>query len=318
MLELLMAGGPAAVKYKLTEVIPSGTPPSGWTAYSNTSILDRTKNQFSAIGSTTGDLITYDLLTNKWNDPVSAASSPLRNGTSFAECGSGNLGAYVKWGIQSSSYNTRALYYSGGKFYAAATWTTNCAYPLQCTVGNIAYIFGGQYAYSVDGNNTMAVRTYAMAGNQVALHGTTNPAAYPLRYNAAVGTDGKDIFVFGGVTSAQSGNTATKDILKYTVATKTWTLLANTMPITVGGGGNSPYYQGKFYFLGNATANGSAQNKSLWAYTVATGTWEQLVTFEELDGYRNGLLFIYNDLLYYVCPQLNSTIASRIWTVSLK
>lgn len=316
MLEtMLMFDGkpqPAVGELKLLTV--SGTRPTGWEPYTSASIIDRTNNRIVTISSSNGNITNFDLLTNTWGSPINGGAMVLTYGTRGVEAYNGT--AYVKWGASNGSYVAKAMALTDNAFTAANGWSNTMYYLNQILVGNTWYLFGGRYGYSVDGANTMAVRTFS--GVNIGTHGTTNPTEFQLRFNATLGTDGTDIYVFGGNTSASTGAALTNEILKYTIATKTWSKLPTVTGFSVGGGAMAPYYKGKFYFVGNSTTQGSVDNGWIWTYTVATGLFEKWIYFPELTIYRQGLVFIYNDLLYYFCPYKNNAGGvPDIYTISL-
>lgn len=321
MLELMVMGGDvkASTLYKLTKLTASGTPPANWYPYEHPLILDRKLDKAVAMEYSAGNLIPFNLATNTWEAATAGGGFPLRKGTRFTETAPSGA-AYLKWGIQGGTYQKYALFYSNVKFYSESVSTNFMSNFMQCSIGNLVYLFGGMYGYSVAGDNTLGVYFYNVASaSSYKTHGTVNPNAFTLRYDSCVGTDGVDIYVFGGTLATSTSSTNTYQILKYTVATKIWSTVATASPYPTNGGANVPYYNGKFYFLGNqAPPAGQLDNKKLITYTPATGAWEEVAEFDSLASYRNGSLFLRNDLLYYFCPLYLNAQSNDIFTISLK
>lgn len=316
MLELMMGGNHPATAGKLKQLASNGTPPANFAPYTSTTMVDRSKNRVLAFSESAGQFTPFDLTTNTWGSAITTGFA-IRQGTRVIDSPDGT--GLLKWGMQSGSYVARAMFMSGDVAYAASGWSNTMNYPLQVTLNGVVYLFGGIWTYAVDGANTMGVRTYTLANNTAANHGTLNPTAVDLHYQSIVGTDGTNIFCFGGIKSTSGSNTIATDILKYTVASRQWSVLATTMPFVINGGGLAPYYNGKFYFLGSQVGNNLNANGNVYAYTVATGTWETLYSFPELIPYNRGTLFVMNDLLYYFCPMTTSNVATyNVFTISLK
>lgn len=317
MLELMLGspGKSAPDVLKLVDLPYTGTPPVGWSGYSNAMIFDPYLSRVALHGPNDGLLYPFSLAGGSFSTPDSAnKSNNLRMGTRFAETASNN-GAALKWGINGSYYQNDMLYVNSSlKFYTASTWAGNTAYHNQCTVGNNAYFFGGGYGTSVVGLNNMAVYVWNLFSTGVTAHGTTTMA--PLTYNCFVGHDDISIFIFGGVTSASSGNAVTQEVWRYLLAQKTWQKVSNC-PFAISGGMNTPYYDGKFWFLGATTLNSTTLNGQLWSYKVYDASWKLEATYPELNTYRTGQLFIYNDTLYYFFPQVGSSPSTKIFTIRL-
>ncbi|QXO10647.1 hypothetical protein pEaSNUABM48_00177 [Erwinia phage pEa_SNUABM_48] len=299
----------------LTELIYSGTPPTGWAGYSNAMIFDASKDRFMLHGPNDGKLYPFDLKTNSFSAPGTPASPTLRMGTRFSEVAS-NGGAALKWGIAGSNYTNDCYYVNSAlNFYSTSSWTGNCSYLQQCLVGNVAYFFGGIYGQTVMNKNDMSVYQWNLLSTGITAHGTTTMA--PLTYNAYCGHDDVSIFIFGGAKSVSGSNTASTDVWRYLLAQKVWQKTAN-VPFNLVGGQNAPYYDGKFWFLGATTANDTLLSQQLWSYEVYNATWKLEATYPELAGYRTGQQFVYDDKLYYVMPQNGGQVSTRIFTINLK
>lgn len=300
---------------KLIDLPYTGTPPVGWNGYSHAMIFDPYLFRVVLHGPNDGLLYPFSLAGSSFSVPNSAnKSNPMRMGTRFAETASNN-GAAFKWGINGSSY-LNDMYYvdSSLKFYSTSTWSGNTAYHNQCTVGNNAYFFGGVYGTSVQNLNNMAVYVWNLLSTGVTAHGSL--AMAPLTYNSYIGHDDVSIFIFGGATSTSSGNAITQEVWRYLLAQRVWQKVSNC-PFAITGGMNTPYYDGKFWFLGATITNSTALNGQLWSYKVYDASWKLEATYPELNAYRTGQLFIYKDTLYYFFPQLGGAPSDKIFTIRL-
>lgn len=318
MLEMMLgsAGESKPDLLKLVDLSYSGTPPVGWNGYSNAMVYDPYRSRIALHGPSDGLLYPFDLASNTFAtaDPANRSNS-LRMGTRFAET-SPMGGAAFKWGINGSSYQSDMKYVNSDlKFYTASTWANNTSYHNQCTIGTNAYFFGGAYGTTVMGLNNMAVYMWNLNGTTLAAHGSVTLA--PLTHNAYIGHDDVSIFIFGGTTSNSSGSSLTKEVWRYLLAQKIWQKVSDCPFSGLTGGMNTPFYDGKFWFLGATTTNSSVLNGQLWSYKVYDATWKLEATYPELNNYRTGQLFIYNDTLYYFFPQIGSAATTTIFTIRL-
>ncbi|QKE54478.1 hypothetical protein ACSA002_1640 [Salmonella phage vB_SalM_SA002] len=317
MLELMLGSPGKSVPnlLKLVELPYTGTPPVGWSGYSNAMIFDPYRFRAVLHGPDDGLLYPFELADSSFTPPDTAnKSNRLREGTQFAET-SPMGGAVLKWGVSGSYYKTDMLYVNSSlKYYPASTWTGNAMYFNQCTIDATTYFFGGLYGSSVMSLNNMAVYKFDLNGTGINSDASVTLA--PLTYKCFIGHDDASIFIFGGAKSAASGNTVTQEVWRYLLAQKVWQKVSNC-PFPIGGGMNTPYYDGKFWFLGATTINNHTSNKELWSYKVHDASWKLEATYPELSTYRTGQLFIYNDTLYYFFPQVGSSTSTKIFTIRL-
>lgn len=317
MLELMLGspGKSVPAVLKLVDLPYTGTPPVGWSGSDNAIVFDPYLSRLALHGPNDGLLYPFELADSSFTPPDTAnKSNKLYAGTRFAETAS-NSGAAFKWGANAGRYQNDMLYVNSSlKFYTASTWAGNTAYHNQCTIGNNAYFFGGTYDTSVMGLRNMAVYVWNLLGTTITAHGTMTMA--PLTYDCFIGHDDASIFIFGGATSTSSSNTRTQEVWRYLLAQKAWQKVSNC-PFPIGGGMNTPYYDGKFWFLGATTISNHTSNKELWSYKVHDASWKLEATYPELSTYRTGQLFIYNDTLYYLFPRVSNLPSTKIFTIRL-
>lgn len=318
MLELMLNSS-GVVTMELKPRTYTGVAPSGFVPFSHPTILDPVRKRLLLLGYSDAKLYSLDLDTLTFSVPTT--SSPvggMRYGTRFTQASLAG-GAALKYGISNTTGSFAPnMYYVNSSlgFYTASTWTSNTQYHNQVVVGDDVYFFGGSYGYTTFASNTMAVYKWYLNSTALAAHGTVASGMPPLTYNGVLGTDGTDIYMFGGITSTSSGNASTSDVYKYTLASKSWSKIGTT-PFIMSTGLNTPYYAGKFWFLGATTTNGALWCKQLWSYTVTSGTWKLEATYPELENYRTGLLFLYGKTLYYFFPQLGGASSDKIFTIRL-
>lgn len=317
MLEAILVGRGVSTSNagKLTLLTTTGIRAADWDPYPNAAVIDRTNDRIVVISNTSGNITNFDLLTNTWGSAINAGGYGCQYGTGGIEGYDGK--AYIKWGQTGRTLATRSMMLQADRLSATGGWPNTMLYFSQVLVADTWYLFGGSPNNTVDGVSLMGVRTF---NGVVSDHGTTNPEEFGVRYTGAVGTDGVDIYLFGGLAADSSGVglAMSNDILKYTIATKTWSKLPTKTGFPIGGREMAPYYQGKFYFVGNSAAQGSEDNTWVWTYSPSTGVFEKWLQFPELQVYRQGLIFIYDDKLYYFCPYKNGASGSDIYTITLK
>lgn len=316
MLEFMLSGGnPKSSAYlQLTTLQYTGTPP-GWTGYTNNLIFQPNKKRFVLSGVDTYKY-PFDLEANAFT-ARSSFPRTLSYGSRFSEADSLD-GYLVRWGQSNGNYVASALYYNGNDVgINVPVSSTSTGYFHQCTVGDTFYLFGGTYGKSVEGTNDMRVFICSGSNTSIRTDGTVTTDMPVLTYNAYCGHTKDAIYMFGGVNSTSSGNSVTSDVWCYVLSTKRWSKVSTT-PIPISGGGNTPFYDGKFWFLGATASNTEASLQQLWSYRVSDGLWSLEADYAELAGCRNGSLFVYNDKLYYILPMVSGRLGTNIFTINLK
>lgn len=320
MFELVIGGTsipPVSPEYlQLKKLEYTGSAPTTWAGYENNIAFRPNKNEILLGG---GDGYQYPFnLTNQSFGSRTSFPRKISYGSRFSEADSLD-GYFVRWGLSSGSAVASAVYYNQNNSGSSVSVGSNgTSYFSQCTVGDNFYMFGGNYGRTVEATNDMKVFYSSGANKTIVSHGTVSQNMCPLLYNCHVGHTDKEIFVFGGVYSASSGNTISRDVWKYDLSTKAWSKVQTTTPVTIGTGTNAPFYAGKFWFLGATTVNGAVANKTLYSFQPASGAWKEEAVYDELETYRSGQLFVYKDKLYYVMPLKSQTYSQDIFTVNLK
>lgn len=315
---MIMGASPGDTSGKLSLLTTTGSNTTDWGPSSGVTVIDRANKRLVMLSSLTGAYtVTFNLVTNAWSAQVANGGYQIYNGTTVLDTPDGK--GYIRWGTQYGvGIVARSMILSNTGLSPATGWSNAMSGFSEVLVNGVFYLFGGIAGYSVDGSDTMYVRTYTLASNTVANHGTTNSTIVGAIYNSAAGTDGTDIYVFGGYTRISGSQVISYSAYKYDIATKTWSILDTTVPFRIGITSMAAYYQGKFYFIGGSPIGDDADNTWVWRYTVASNTWEKWKRYDEFIGRRFGTVFVYNDLLYYFCSNNNGASSGDIYTITLK
>lgn len=156
------------------------------------------------------------------------------------------------------------------------TWTTlSSVTPATVSYGGtLAYPGSGDYIYATRGITTRTFWRY-----QISTDTWSDAAAADLpdnaeaAYGARLTSDGTDIYYSTGYGMSS--------LLKYTVATNTWTVI-NSLPFAPNWGTDMRYYNGKIYF------QAGYYKADVWEYTIATNVWRRLPSLQSTYYYNIG------------------------------
>lgn len=175
------------------------------------------------------------------------------------------------------------LYYFRGsgttEFYryniSGNSWTSMAAAPATVNYGaSLAYPGSGDYIYATRGGLTTSFWRYSISGNTWSDASAADLLAdNESGYGARLVSDGTNIYAITGNGIAR--------ILKYTVATDSWTSL-NSVPFSPYYGTDAVYYNGKIYAISGY------YKTTLWEYTISTNTWRALPDYAGYYAYDIG------------------------------
>jgi len=212
--------------------------------------------------------------------------------------------------------NTRSFY----QYNSATTdWTALSDTSVNIYYGGtLTYPGSGDYIYATRGSLTRTFMRYSISGNTWDDASIADlPDDAEAGYGARLLYNGTDIYYI-------PGNGMTK-ILKYVIATNTWTVL-NDIPFAPYPGTDIAYYNGKIY------AQAGYYKKEFYEYSIAGNTWRRLQDIEaalayDIGPYNGGSLevdsstgTIYSILgqgliwMQSYTPSANNYSASGTWT----
>lgn len=200
----------------------------------------------------------------------------------------GNLNDDTK-GVKAGNY---LYFFQGGgsrSFYrydlTAGTWTTMTTLT-PATIGyggTLVYPGSGDYIYATRGYLTRTFYRYQISTDTWDDAGASDlPDNAEAGYGARLITDGTDIYYIGGSGIAS--------ILKYTIASNTWTVL-NSVPFSPYWGTDCAYYSGKIY------CQAGYYKKDFWEYDISQNNWRKLADLQsfyanDIGPYNGGSLEI--------------------------
>jgi len=202
-------------------------------------------------GNSTANFYSYSPASNAWTTLTSAPST-------FGDDTKGVVAGSILYFLRGSSTLTFYSYNTG-----TATWATLANTPATImNGGTLTYPGSGDYIYATRGGVSRLFYQYSISGNtwsDVAVADLPDDAE--AAYGARLVTDGTNLYYITGTGIAQ--------ILKYTVATDTWSVLSS-LPFSPYAGTDATYYNGKIYMVAGYYKN------DFWEYTISGNTWRRL------------------------------------------
>ena len=288
-------------------------------------------------GNYTYDFWKYNPVTNNFLGPADLPNTPgtgadlvYHNGYLYHPRGN-NTTNFYRYNITTNSWETRAntpgafyddtkgvatatyLYFLRGGGYrdlyrydpVANSWTTMTNLT-PATVGSgasLVYPGSGIYLYATRGSLTRTFWRYDI------LTDTWDDAAVAdlpddaeAGYGSRLITDGTDIYYIGG--------SGISSLLKYTIATNSWSVL-NSVPFSPFWGTDCAYRAGKIY------CQAGYYKKEFWEYDITGNSWRRLVDLQsnyafDIGPYNGGSLEYdsVNDVFYSISGQ------NIIWMLS--
>jgi len=159
-------------------------------------------------------------------------------------------------GVQRTSTNTAGVKFSKiVQLYnpQANRWKTAAPYP-HGPAASIQAVTIGESVYACGGLTGSGVVPYCAKYSAAANKWTTFKSMPYAVHHGAAGTDGKNMYIFGGRdNNANKVSDGTRLIQVYDTKTKRWTKLPVKMPFKLAGMGAAPFVNGEFWLMGGET-----------------------------------------------------------------
>jgi hypothetical protein len=202
-------------------------------------------------GNGTANFYSYNVSTGAWTTLTSAPAT-------FGDDNKGVLANGKIYFMRGSSTQTFYVYDIAG-----GTWTALANTPATISYGGtLTYPGSGDYLYATRGALTRSFYRYSISGNTWDDAGAADlPDDAEAGYGSRLISNGTDVYYISGSGIAR--------LMKYTVGTNTWSVLAS-LPFSPLYGVDATFYSGKIY------ATAGYYKKDLWEYSISGDSWRQL------------------------------------------
>ena len=219
---------------------------------------------YFARGNNSQNIYSYNLSTSAWATLANNTNWTLNDDTKGVQAG-GKIYFY-----RGSNTRNFASYNITGDSWSTLTDTTANVY----YGGSLAYTGSGDYIYGTRGSNTASFWRYSISGNSWDDASIADlPDNSEASYGSRLITDGTDLYLVTGYGRNQ--------LLKYTISSNTWSVLAD-LPFAPNWGTDMAYYNGKLY------TQAGYYKEQFWEYYLSGDSWRRLPDLQTNYAYDIG------------------------------